>query len=81
MLSRGRGAGSACGSVETPWSVALRQRAAADPELSRALFGRDAPPMVFQYNPLDYRVETLPGGEMAFTVCRMNGAAPKIRYN
>jgi len=67
--------------IETPWSVALRGRCAADPALCGELFGRDAPPMIFQYNPLDYRVETLENGEMAFTVCRMNGAAPKIRYN
>ena len=67
--------------IETAWTVALRGRCAVDPELSRALFGREAPPMIFQFNPLDYRVETLPGGEMAFTVCRLNGAAPKLRYN
>src|SRR5439155_1753666 len=67
--------------IETAWTVALRGRCAADPDLCRALFGRETPPMIFQYNPLDYRVATLPSGEMAFTVCRLNGAAPKLRYN
>ncbi len=67
--------------IETPWTVALRARCAADPALCRDLFGRDAPPMIFQYNPLDFHIETLANGELAFTVCRMNGAAPKIRYN
>lgn len=67
--------------IETDWTVELRARCAVDPELSRALFGRDTPPMIFQYNPLDYLVETLPEGEMVYTVCRVNGAAPKIRYN
>lgn len=67
--------------IETPWTIALRARCAADRALSKALFGRDAPPMIFQYNPLDYRIETLESGEMTYTVCRLNGAAPKIRYN
>ncbi len=67
--------------IETDWTVVLRARCAADPALSLALFGRDSPPMIFQYNPLDFLVEPLEGGEMAFTVCRVDGAAPKIRYN
>jgi phenylacetate-CoA ligase len=67
--------------IETDWTIALRARCAADPALSRMLFGRDNAPMLFQFNPLDYVIETLPSGEMAFTVCRVNGAAPKIRYN
>jgi phenylacetate-CoA ligase len=37
--------------------------------------------MIFQYNPLDYYIETLESGELAFTICRSSGAAPKIRYN
>jgi len=67
--------------IETEWSVALRARCAADTALASALFGRETAPMIFQFNPLDYLIETLPSGEMAFTVCRVNGAAPKIRYN
>jgi len=67
--------------VETDWTIALRSRSAADPALCRALFGRDVPPMIFQYNALDYRIETTPENEMVFTICRDSGAAPKIRYN
>jgi phenylacetate-CoA ligase len=67
--------------VETEWTIALRARCAGDPDLCRALFGRDTPPMIFQYNALDYRVETTPEGEMVFTICRDSGAAPKLRYN
>ena len=67
--------------IETEWTVALRAQCAADPTLAQALFGREAAPMIFQFNPLDYLIETLPSGEMAYTVCRMDGAAPKIRYN
>jgi phenylacetate-CoA ligase len=67
--------------VETEFTMHLRQRCVADPALCRELFGRENAPMIFQHNPLDYIVETLPTGEMAFTVCREDGAAPKIRYD
>jgi phenylacetate-CoA ligase len=67
--------------AETEWTISLRSRCAQDPDLCRSLFGRDTPPMIFQYNPLDYSVERLEGGEMAFTICREQGAAPKLRYN
>jgi phenylacetate-CoA ligase len=36
---------------------------------------------VFQYNPLDYVVETSPEGELVVTLCRTGNAEPKIRYN
>jgi phenylacetate-CoA ligase len=67
--------------VETEWSIALRAACARKPELSKELFGRDVPPMIFQYNPLDYLIETLENGELVFTICRGRGAAPKLRYN
>lgn len=67
--------------VETDWTIALRARCAADPALSLALFGRDTPPMIFQYNALDYHVQTLDSGEMVFTILRSSGAAPKLRYD
>jgi len=38
-------------------------------------------PMVFQYNPLDYYVETNEHGELVITLCRASNIAPKIRYN
>ena len=67
--------------VETEWTIALRKRCAADPALSTALFGRETPPMIFQYNGLDYRVESLENGELVFTILRARSAAPKVRYN
>jgi phenylacetate-CoA ligase len=67
--------------VETEMTVALRQWCCRDEKLCQALFGRQYPPMIFQYNPLDYVIEMLPSGELAFTVCRLSSAAPKIRYN
>lgn len=67
--------------VETELTINLRRRCVEDRELSRALFGRETPPMIFQYNPLDYVVETSAEGELLFTIGRQASAAPKIRYN
>ncbi len=67
--------------AETPTSIALRRSAAADPTLCRDLFGRDDPPMVFQYNPLDYHVERSDQGELVITLLRRGNICPKVRYN
>jgi phenylacetate-CoA ligase len=68
--------------VETEMTVSLRRLCAADRSLSRDLFGRDTPPMIFQYNASTYVIESLPPeGELVFTIGRLRGAAPKIRYN
>ena len=48
---------------------------------SQELFGRELPPMIFQYNSLDYIIETTRDGELVFTIGRQTSAAPKIRYN
>jgi len=67
--------------VETPLTIALRQVCLKEPAVCRDLFGRDNPPMIFQYNAVDYIIETNEAGELLFTIGRMSGAAPKIRYN
>jgi phenylacetate-CoA ligase len=67
--------------VETPLTITLRRCCLANPALCTQLFGRNNPPMIFQYNALDYLIETNPEGELLFTINRMSGAAPKIRYN
>lgn len=41
----------------------------------------DGRPMIFQYNPLDYMVETNAEGELLITLCRCSNIAPKPRYN
>lgn len=38
-------------------------------------------PMIFQYNPADFLIETTLSGELLVTVCRPDYIAPKIRYN
>ncbi len=67
--------------VETPLTIALRRLCLTNRELCERLFGRQTPPMVFQYNALDYIIETEPNAELVFTIGRQTSAAPKIRYN
>ena len=67
--------------AETGLSIALRKTCADDPDLCRTLFGREPPPMIFQYNPFDYHVESTEEGELVITVLRRTSVAPKIRYN
>lgn len=67
--------------VETELTINLRRLCMKDRALSQELFGREMPPMIFQYNPLDYIIETTAQGELVFTIGRQTSAAPKIRYN
>jgi phenylacetate-CoA ligase len=67
--------------VETELTISLRRLCCERPELSLELFGRDAPPMIFQYNALYYIIETTDEGELIFTIGRQTSAAPKLRYN
>jgi phenylacetate-CoA ligase len=64
---------------ETELAVSLRQAAAADPDLAQALFGHTGRlPMIFQYDPSTYYVETI-GGELVLTVTR-ELLSPRVRY-
>lgn len=67
--------------AETEFTIALRKLCWKDPAVCRALFGREDPPMLFQYNPLDYLIEQNAQGELVFTIARLANVAPKIRYN
>ena len=67
--------------VETPLTISLRRLCLTNQNLCVKLFGRQTPPMIFQYNALDYIVETTADGELVFTIGRQTSAAPKIRYN
>jgi phenylacetate-CoA ligase len=67
---------------EFPLTVWIRRRAAADARLQQALFGSDSRlPMLFQFNPLDYHVETNALGELIVTINRLSVLSPRIRYN
>jgi phenylacetate-CoA ligase len=67
--------------AETEFTVNLRRRCFEDRALCVRLFARESPPMIFQYNPIDYVIETNEEDELVMTIARPNGAAPKIRYN
>jgi phenylacetate-CoA ligase len=43
--------------------------------------GEGDTPMIFQYNPLDYVIETNALGELVVSVCRAANLSPRIRYN
>jgi phenylacetate-CoA ligase len=67
--------------IETALTIAVRQVCSRDANLSRQIFGRNMPPMIFQYNPSLYVIESSDKGELTFTIGRDSAAAPKIRYN
>lgn len=65
--------------AETELAVAVRQAAAANPRFGQALFGGTGRlPMVLQYDPSSYYVETV-DGELVVTVLR-SLLSPRIRY-
>lgn len=67
--------------AENDFTIALRRLLAEREDLLERV-GRPehGVPMVFQYNPIDYFVESNEAGELVVTVCRRGNAAPKIRY-
>ena len=69
--------------AETPFTVALRQELATNPDLRRRLTDPRHPslPMIFQYNPLAYYFETNAAGELVVTLTSPANIAPKLRYN
>jgi phenylacetate-CoA ligase len=69
--------------AESPFTIALRRAMAARADLRAALTRTEygVLPMVFQYNPMDYAIETNEHGELLVTLCRAHNASPKIRYD
>jgi phenylacetate-CoA ligase len=69
--------------AESDFTIALRRLLATRPEVCAQLGAPDGAgvPMIFQYNPIDYHVESSPEGELVVTLCRTKNASPKIRYN
>lgn len=68
---------------ENDFTIALRRALAERTELRDRLVGVESSdlPMIFQYNPIDYYIETNDEGELLVTLARTRNAAPKIRYN
>ena len=69
--------------AENDFTIALRRLLAERPELGHSLNlpSHRSLPMVFQYNPLDYFIETSEAGELIISICRVGTTAPKLRYN
>ena len=69
--------------AENDFTIALRRLLVERPDLLE-LVGRPEHgvlPLVLQYNPIDYYVESAETGELVVTVCRRENASPKVRYN
>lgn len=68
--------------AENEFCINLRKTLLNNRELGRKMLRFDgAVPMIFQYNPCDFFMETTDEGELLVTVCRASHLAPKIRYN
>jgi len=70
--------------IETDFTVALRQAIAKNPKLSKELTQQaeyGVLPMIFQFNPFDYIIETNTNGELLVTITRKQNINPRIRYN
>lgn len=69
--------------AENDFTIALRRLILESEDVRKALINpsHGVTPMVFQYNPLVYYLETNEKGELIVTICRPYNIAPKIRYN
>jgi phenylacetate-CoA ligase len=68
--------------AETDLTIALRCLLEERPALAeKVLRQTGGMPMIFQYNPAEFFVESNAEGELLITICRPNYVAPKIRYN
>ncbi len=69
-------------SAENDFTISLRKLLNENEALcNKILKYSGALPMVFQYNPADFLIETSENGELIITVCRPDYIVPKIRYN
>ncbi len=69
--------------AESDFTIALRQELERNEDLRRALTRTDygVLPMIFQYNPFAYVLETNAKGELLATISRRENISPRIRYN
>lgn len=69
--------------VETDFTIALRQElarnAALRAEVTEERHG--VLPMIFQYNPFAYVIDSNAEGELVVTICRKENLSPRIKYN
>jgi phenylacetate-CoA ligase len=67
--------------VETEFTIALRQAIASDSSIGESLYGHEALPMIFQYDPLNVFIESDAERSLLFTINRLENVSPRIRYN
>ncbi len=67
--------------AENDFTISLRNEIMQNKKLFQKLVKHSNLPMIFQYNPLDYYIETNAEGELLVTLCRLANVAPKVRYN
>ena len=69
-------------SAENDFTISLRRLLRSNQSLqSKILKHTGALPMIFQYNPTDFLIESSETGELIVTIGRPDYIAPKIRYN
>ncbi|HEV3413876.1 MAG TPA: hypothetical protein VG101_15450 [Puia sp.] len=67
---------------ENDFTISLRQLLRTNDRLRERLVKfTGALPMLFQFNPADFLIETTEENELIISVCRQGYLAPKIRYN
>jgi phenylacetate-CoA ligase len=66
---------------ETPFTDALRKVCQQHPAFMKELFGSEQMPMVFQYDPLNYYIESNEHQQLIYTCVRQDRSSPRIRYN
>lgn len=68
--------------AENDFTIALRRELLVNPALAARLIKHPgALPVIFQYNPADFFIESTPDDELLVTLCRPQYLSPKIRYN
>lgn len=69
--------------AESDYTIAIRKLICENSQVRQQLNGKfgDAIPSVFQYNPMDYMVETNEDGELLITISRTTTVSPRIKYN
>ena len=69
-------------SAENDFTISLRRLLRSNKSLqSKILKHTGALPMIFQYNPTDFLIESSEAGELIVTIGRPDYISPKIRYN
>ncbi len=69
--------------AENEFTISLRKLLIENEELRKRLVrvSNNNIPMIFQYNPIDYYIESNENSELVITLCRESNISPKVRYN